>query len=168
MLRQLLGIEANNTTGCKNLPCYLIYSSTYSSYFFFHKSPHPWARIYITAYASSQVPGHQLTLHTSGQRLLTLQRQNTQHKQPRDRNKEKENPFVLPLSLPQPLCTCLGSGRGHRTSIPTTGITSVQSQACQGAAQTTLTLTASDPCQRRTDMQQPMGMRAVRQHVRPE
>lgn len=76
--------------------------------------------------------------------------------------------FVLPLSLPQPLCTCLGSGRGHRTSIPTTGITSVQSQACQGAAQTTLTLTASDPCQRRTDMQQPMGMRAVRQHVRPE
>lgn len=142
-LRQLLGIEANDSTGCKNLTCYLTYSSRF--HFFFHKSPHPWAGIYITACASIQVPGCHLTLHTSEQRLLTLQRQNTDHKQQKTGTRRRKKLSVLLLSLPQSLCTCLGSGRGHRASIPTTGTASVQSQACQDAAQATLTLTASDP-----------------------
>lgn len=99
LLSQLLGIEAKDTTACKSLPCYLTYSSI--SHFFFHKSPHPWARIHITACPSSQVPGCQLTLHTSRRRLLTLQRQNTYHEQPRDRNKEKEK-TLCPTPFPPP------------------------------------------------------------------
>lgn len=50
-------------------------------------------------YASSQDPGHQLALQTSEQRLLILQRQNTHHKQPRDRNKEKEK-TLCPAPFP--------------------------------------------------------------------
>lgn len=80
------------------------------------------------------------TEHTAGQRLLTSQRRNTDHEQPRDSNKEKEK-TLRPRPLP-PLALDSVRGRGHRAPIPTAGTASVQSQAHQGAAQMTSALTA--------------------------